>query len=642
MRSDTEIAREYARTGSEEAFAEIARRHGATVYRSCLRILGDRHAAEDASQAVFLVLVDRRRSLRRVRSLGAWLHGVARRIALMSRRTASRRTRHEEEAGMLRNCDGPRTGPDRQAVSEVLDGELCRLPVRQREAVVLRYLEDRSVEESAMIAGCPAGTLGRRASDGLANLRRRLAPRGAALSAAALGALLAEEAATAVPGTLMPSLLAVTGFAVGMGSGGQAAGRATLLAKGAVKAMFWTKVKIATAVLCAAAAVGVGSPVAYRALAAASAESGNGKKAAPKDTALGRLAASLKPGEIQELKTRGYNREFLKSWYSWDHDAKGTRIYGAQKMGNIMTSGWANDAKWDPNTGRILYFGGAHYASFKFVTYSADANEWKLMPVPVWCDPRIAKTSEEHGWCGNGWIKNKKTGEKRKCWPRGHSYDCQAVWPEKRIYAAAMWSWLRLYDLDKNEWMPSAPGFRTNSGGPCEAFPELGGFVAFSRPNQLCLFDPAKRTKRDLGRIGFGIHGIMEYNPVHKVVIVGGGDARGDKPVRNLYLIDRRGKVTKLKPMPDWLRCTPDAKVMCDPASGEYVVQGHRPRKGGEDLGKVHAFHPLKDEWKEIPKLRFPGGVAVPVSTYGVIVICTGGKVLVYKHKPVWPAANGK
>ena len=70
-------------------------------------------------------------------------------------------------------------------------------------------------------------------------------------------------------------------------------------------------------------------------------------------------------------------------------------------------------------------------------------------------------------------------------------------------------SWMRLYDLDKDQWLPSAPGFRTNSGGPCEAFPELGGFLCFSAPAQLCLFDPLTRKKRNLSKIGFGTHGIQ-------------------------------------------------------------------------------------------------------------------------------------
>jgi hypothetical protein len=81
---------------------------------------------------------------------------------------------------------------------------------------------------------------------------------------------------------------------------------------------------------------------------------------------------------------------------------------------------------------------------------------------------------------------------------------------------------------------------------------------------------------------------------------------------------------------------------MCDPVSGEYIVQGHRPRKGDKEFGKTWAFHPLKDEWKEIPKLRFPSGLGVVVDTYGVIVIVSPGRVSVYRHKPVFTEGNSE
>jgi RNA polymerase sigma factor (sigma-70 family) len=644
MHSDIGLIRAYARTGSEEAFAEIVRRHGGTVYRTCLRILGEVHAAEDAAQATFLVLARKARSLRRNTDLAAWLHVVGRRAAQMSARSAARRAHREEEATMRRVEGAPREAPEeRAAITACLDRELARLPCHERQAVVLRYLEDRSVSEAAEVAGCPQGTLTSRAARGLERLRFRLVSQGIAPGTAALASVLAAEAAAPLPETLLPSLLAASSSAVN-GAAAAAGGRsAVALAKGVTKAMFWTKVKIATIVVTVAAGTGAGAQFAYGALGGGERASKDGGARAPapaaSQTALGRLAASLKPGEMKALKTKGFTGDLIKSWYDWDAIENGVRKYGAQHMGNIITAGWANDAKWDPVTGRILYFGGCHYASFKFVTYSEKANEWKLMPVPVWVDPRIAKTSKEHGWCNNGWQKDKKTGKKTKCWPRGHSYDCNAIWPEKRIYALTLWSWMRLYDLDEDQWLPSVPGFRTNSSGPCEAFPELGGFLCFSRPNQLCLYDPLNRKKRNVVKIGFGVHGIMEYNPVHKVAIVGGGDAR-NRVNRHLWLVDREGKVKKLKPTPDWLRCTPYGKVMCDPVSGEYIIQGHRPRKNKEGFGKTWAFHPLKDEWKEIPTLRFPAGLGVVVDTYGVIVIVSPGRVSVYRHKPMWPDAG--
>src|SRR5262249_3966235 len=82
----------------ERAFAALVERHGPAVLRACRSILRDEHAAEDAFQAVFLVLARKAGSLRVRDSLAPWLHEVAGRVARCARSTASRRARHERRA----------------------------------------------------------------------------------------------------------------------------------------------------------------------------------------------------------------------------------------------------------------------------------------------------------------------------------------------------------------------------------------------------------------------------------------------------------------------------------------------------------------------------------------------------------------
>ena len=65
----------------EAAFAALVARHGPMVLGVCRQLLGDQHQAEDAFQAVFLVLADKARSLREPDLLGKWLYGVAVRTA---------------------------------------------------------------------------------------------------------------------------------------------------------------------------------------------------------------------------------------------------------------------------------------------------------------------------------------------------------------------------------------------------------------------------------------------------------------------------------------------------------------------------------------------------------------------------------
>ena len=81
------------------AFEVIVERHGAMVFRVCRVILQDVHAADDAFQATFLVLVHKAHQLQAGDLLGNWLHGVAVRTAHKTRAiTAYRRIRDSQAA----------------------------------------------------------------------------------------------------------------------------------------------------------------------------------------------------------------------------------------------------------------------------------------------------------------------------------------------------------------------------------------------------------------------------------------------------------------------------------------------------------------------------------------------------------------
>jgi len=234
---DDELLASFRSRRSESAFNEIVARHGAMVFRTCVRILRDAHAAEDAAQAVFFALAERPDAARG--ALPGWLHEVARRTSLNVLRARRRRAAHEREATTM----NPST---ESAWREELDAALASLPATFREAIVLRYLEGRSQEESARVVGCPAGTLGWRAMEGLNRLRGLLSRRGVTVTSAALVALFAREAHAAVPPTLLGGLQLSA-----LAAGGTAAGA---VAQGVVKGLLWLKVKLSIA---AAAAVAV-------------------------------------------------------------------------------------------------------------------------------------------------------------------------------------------------------------------------------------------------------------------------------------------------------------------------------------------------------------------------------------------------
>src|SRR5207237_1440975 len=77
--------------GESGAFAALVRRHGAMVQGVCRRVLPCVQDAEDATQAVFLILAKKATSTRWQLSIANWLYGTARRVALKLHRTNSRR-----------------------------------------------------------------------------------------------------------------------------------------------------------------------------------------------------------------------------------------------------------------------------------------------------------------------------------------------------------------------------------------------------------------------------------------------------------------------------------------------------------------------------------------------------------------------
>src|SRR5438874_10198486 len=78
--TDSELLGRFAATGDEAAFELLVWRHGAMVLGLCRRAVRDEHLAEDAFQAVFLVLARKAGALRGG-NVGGWLFRVARRVA---------------------------------------------------------------------------------------------------------------------------------------------------------------------------------------------------------------------------------------------------------------------------------------------------------------------------------------------------------------------------------------------------------------------------------------------------------------------------------------------------------------------------------------------------------------------------------
>src|SRR5580698_7393223 len=96
MTPDCELLRQFARTNSEDAFAELVRRHLNLVYSAALRqVNGDEHLAKDVAQTVFTDLARKAWSLSRYENLSGWLYTSAHFAAVKMIRGENRRRERE-------------------------------------------------------------------------------------------------------------------------------------------------------------------------------------------------------------------------------------------------------------------------------------------------------------------------------------------------------------------------------------------------------------------------------------------------------------------------------------------------------------------------------------------------------------------
>ena len=229
--------------GAELAFEALVRRHGPMVLRVSGQLLDDRHAAEDAFQAVFLVLARRAGSIRSPDRLAPWLHGVALRTAREARSREDKRRRRERRGATMRPTD-PKPPEDpllKVEEAEALHVEIARLPERYRAAVVLCDLEGLTHQEAATRLQCPSGTVAIRLKRARERLRGRLNRRGLDPTAGLMAANLGQGTVPTIPLSLIESTVRASTAA------GVASASVLSLAKGVQMSMTFAKWKAATA-----------------------------------------------------------------------------------------------------------------------------------------------------------------------------------------------------------------------------------------------------------------------------------------------------------------------------------------------------------------------------------------------------------
>src|SRR5215470_6962382 len=130
---DRDLLRQYAETGSEDAFNELLRRHVNLVYSSALRRVGNPEQAEEITQVVFIILARKARFLSEKVILSGWLYRTAGLAAANSSRAEARRKRRERELMMQPPSDEKESEAWNQ-IAPMLDPAMERLSRRDREA----------------------------------------------------------------------------------------------------------------------------------------------------------------------------------------------------------------------------------------------------------------------------------------------------------------------------------------------------------------------------------------------------------------------------------------------------------------------------------------------------------------------------
>jgi hypothetical protein len=310
-----------------------------------------------------------------------------------------------------------------------------------------------------------------------------------------------------------------------------------------------------------------------------------------KATVLGDIAASMKAGEWRKLPTPDNASDISGS-------------------GSITP--YADTWVWNPITKQGLFIGSCHNCRRVFAIYDDATHSWTRKDLSGSGIPTGSVTS--------------------------HGYDHNTINP-----ATGTFYW-RESNGNKNIFKYSPTGtwsilpkgsFQIDEVNPISYYPEMGGFVMVTRIKEIHLFKESTQQWTTLGKapIDFRTWNVSEYNPVHKVMIIGSGNSD------QLCKLTSDGTVTRLGDFPQTIYDGSGfaGHVTVDPVSGDYIVLTARNMK-------LYIYDVLTDKWQagSDPPAELQGtrAIAASISTYGVNLFMTcgthstncKGDLFVYKH----------
>ena len=240
---DMALLREYAAHNSEAAFAEFVNRRIGFVYSAAFRQVRNAHLAEEITQAVFVLLAQKARQISEKTILTGWLFRTTRFVALAQLRAVAKRQRLAEELQMQNEFSSMAANSLWEQLSPLLDEALAALNEKDRQAVLLRFFDNKSLAEIGAILDVEENTAGKRTSRALQKLEFFFARRGIHSTASTIAETISANSVQAAP-----VALAKTATAIALSKGVTASASTATLIKGALKIMAWTNAKTAAIV----------------------------------------------------------------------------------------------------------------------------------------------------------------------------------------------------------------------------------------------------------------------------------------------------------------------------------------------------------------------------------------------------------
>jgi RNA polymerase sigma factor (sigma-70 family) len=241
---DVQLLREYAIRNSEAAFEHLVVRHINLVYSTALRQVRDPQLAQEATQVAFILLARKARSIREGTVLSGWLFKTARFAARRALRSELRRQHYEHAGAQQASTNDEAENESTWAqMAPLLDEAISSLREQDRQAVLLRFFENKSLKEVGEALGNTEEAAKKRVARALEKLRAFFYRRGVIVPAATIAAALAGNSVQAAPRGLAASVASIAAV-----KGATAAVSTLTLVKGTMKMMFWSKVKFAVPV----------------------------------------------------------------------------------------------------------------------------------------------------------------------------------------------------------------------------------------------------------------------------------------------------------------------------------------------------------------------------------------------------------